>query len=137
MEIKPEIITAFREFSPVFFSVETWPDSVLDSYLCNADAETGGSGWGAYDNVCGNLKQRGMFLYAAHSLLSEYPSGYCVNGVNADAKSQVSSKSVGDESVSFNVVSPINGGDQWLLSTQYGQQFSRLRKRAGMGAVAV
>lgn len=135
MDITPDVITAFRGFSPVFFSTETWPDNLAESFLCDADAETGGSGWGSYDDVCGNFKQRGLFLYAAHSLLSSYPDGYLSNRVYVDSKSQVSSKSVGDESASFNVAVPKTSGDQWLESTAYGQQFARLRKRAGMGAI--
>ena len=52
----------------------------------------------------------------------------------------LTSKSVGDESVTFGAatLSDISkSGDGWLASTSWGQQFMRLRKRVGMGAVAV
>jgi len=137
MEISPDVIESFRGVHHAFISESVWPSSVIESHLCDADAETGGSGWGAYEDVCGNFKQRGMFIFAAHSLLSQYPNGACVNQIDVGAKHPVASKSVGDESVSFAVVAQTQSGDAWLSSTSYGQQFMRLRRRAGMGAVAL
>lgn len=137
MEITPDVIASFRGIHVAFVSVEVWSDKLLESHLCDADAETGGAGWGEYEDVCGNFKQRGMFNFAAHSLLSTYPNGPGVNSINADGKYPTASKSVGDESSSYAVVAQANAGESWLSSTSYGQQFIRLRRRAGMGAIAV
>lgn len=141
MDITAEIITAFRAAYPAFSVVATWPDSVVDMALCEGDAETGGSGWGGYVDECHNFKQRGMFMYAAHWLAATYPNGAVDDtAMSGTAKNQVASKSVGDESVSYAVVAPQNvsdAGQGWLASTAFGQQFMRLRRRAGMGARAV
>lgn len=141
MEITAAIITAFRLAYPAFSVLATWPDPVVSMALCEGDAESGGSGWGAYEDECHNFKQRGMFMFAAHWLAATYPKGAVdTTAQSGTAKNQVSQKSVGDESVSFAVMAPASisdAGSGWLASTAFGQQFMRLRKRAGMGARAV
>ena len=134
-------IDPFREACPAFSDQAVWPDDVIEMALEEADAETGGRGWGSYKDCPKNFKRRGMFAYAAHWLASTYPSGAANQSAQSGAaKSAVASKSVGDESVSFAVAAPsgiAEGGQAWFLSTVWGQQFIRLRKRAGMGARAV
>lgn len=127
------IIDDFRIKYTAFNSIS---DPTVEMALCEADAETGGQGWGSYLNECTNFKQRGMFLYTAHYLASTYPTGdeSTMSGASVSA---VQSKSVGDESVTFAVPVSNNQGDAWLSSTSFGQQFIRLRRRAGMGARAV
>lgn len=141
MDITAEIITAFRTKVPVFSDIPTWPDLTVTTALCEGDAESGGSRWGGYVDDCHNLKQKGMFLYAAHWLTTTYPNGAAVlTAQSGKANNSITSKSVGDESVSFGsaTLSDINqAGDGWLASTSWGQQFMRLRKRVGMGAMAV
>ena len=136
MEITQEIIDAFRLVYPAF-TAPTWTDDTVSQALCEGDAETGGRGWGAYENDCHNFKQRGMFLYAAHYVSSMYPRGSA--SLAGGAKWAVSGKSVGDESTSYNNGSLANAsvGDAWLATTAFGQQWLRLRRRAGMGARAV
>lgn len=138
MEITPEIITAFRVAQPEFTDAGLWPDVTVTMALCEGDAETGGKGWGGYDSTnCQNFKARGLYLYAAHFLKSAYPQGaVCADDVKSGAKLVVSSKSVGDESISFDTsaFSKMSTGDAWLATTAYGQQWMRLRRRAGMGA---
>lgn len=133
-------IDPFREAFPAFSSATAWPDEVLILALDEADSETGGKRWGAYQNCPKNFKRRGMFLYAAHWLATNYPTGAANQAAQSGALKQVvASKSVGDESVSYATVMPSNvgAGDAWLMSTAYGQQFLRLRRRAGMGAMAL
>jgi hypothetical protein len=139
ISITAEIITSFRTAYPAFSNVATWPDAVLTTALCDADAETGGSGWGAYSDECSNFKQRGMFLFAAHWLATTYPNGATdITAMNGGANQLVQSKSVGDESISYASISEgMSAGNAWLASTSFGQQFMRLRRRAGMGARAV
>ena len=75
MPITAEIIAEFRARYPQFADTAVWPDSVVSSALCEADAQTGSSRWGAYQDDCHNTKQRGMFFYACsltHSLLSQW-----------------------------------------------------------------
>lgn len=139
-DITAEIITLFRTQHPSFQSVTVWPDTVVTSGLCEGDVESGGAGWGAFGDECSNFKQRGMFFYAAHWLLSLYPSGATDPTAESGAANfAVNSKSVGDESITFNNgnLSQASVGDASLASTKWGQQFMRLRKRAGMGARVV
>lgn len=135
MNITPDIITDFRsQFNGQFSDATKWTDDLLEAILCEADAETGGSGWGAFDlGDCGNFKKRGMYYYAAHLLAFTYGDDPNT-GVGGIARLNTQSKSVGDESISYRVAAMMDAGNDALTYTIYGQQFYRLRKRAGMGA---
>lgn len=143
LEITPEIIASFRAKYQIFTDTARWPDDIVSDALCESDTETGSKRWGVYQDECHNFKQRGMFLFAAHYLITLFPSA---NGASDPTKPSVGakyttgSKSVGDESISY-VSNKGNAnllaGDEWLTTTQYGQMFLRLRRRAGMGAIAV
>ena len=131
-------IDKFREVMPAFADPVKWPDDVVEMALCEAAAETGGRGWGALDvDDCKNFKRRGMFFYAAHWLSITYNSGAGATvpgNVDAAARLNLASKSVGDESISFRITSIQNSNDDFLSLTLYGVQYLRLRRRAAMGA---
>ena len=140
IDITPEIITSFRLAQPGFTDVVTWPDTVVETALCEGDVETGGKGWGGFEDICSNFKRRGMYLFAAHYLVATYPKGASDSSqVGGSAKYATQSKSVGDESIAFanGGANNLTAGDGWLSSTSFGQQWLRLRRRAGMGARAV
>lgn len=138
MDITPEIIASFRAANTAFSNVTTYPDAMVSGALCEADAETGGKGWGGYQDECHNFKRRGMFLYACHYLAVLYPNG-AAGAISGGTKGIVASKAVGDESVSMYTGSyaGLRAGDEWLAASVFGQQWLRLRRRAGMGARAV
>lgn len=127
--------TAFGE---TFTDVKRWPDWVIEDALCEAHAETGGSGWGAYGEECDNFKWRGMKYFAAHWLFTNYVDGYDgeTGGLMlpGDARLNTQNKSVGDESIGYRVAEMTDAGSDWLTYSNFGQQFYRLRRRAGMGA---
>lgn len=134
MNITPAIVTDFRGyFAGQFSDVDVWPDHIIEDVLCEADAETGGSGWGSFSLDCNNFKRRGMYLFAAHWLTFFY-GDTPANGVGGIARLNTQSKSVGDESIAYRVASMMDAGNDALTYTVYGQQFYRLRRRAGMGA---
>lgn len=138
MVITLETISAFRisPYGLAFADTVNYPDSLVQHALCEADTETGSPRWGAYQEDCHNLKQRGMFLYAAAWLGSNYANG--INGApDLEARLNVASKSVGDESIAYRVPQMLEVNNDWLTYTAAGQQFYRLRKRVGMGARAV
>lgn len=139
MQITPEMIAAFREdpLMKAFLDAAKWPDAMITEALCEADTETGSSRWGALEIACGNFKWRGMKYYAAHWLSTNF--GALGDGAtpNPEARLNVATKSVGDEAISYRVPSMMDAGTDWLTYTNYGQQFYRLKKRAGMGAKAV
>lgn len=139
MIIDADVITDFRIWplgTQAFSDTTKFPDSLIQYALCEADGETGSSRWGTYQAECHNLKQRGLFYYAAHWLSIYYPDGVD-SDVNHEARLNVASKSVGDESISYRVPAMMEVSDDWLTWSVYGQQYYRLRKRVGMGAVAV
>lgn len=137
MEITATIVNDFRGYYPEF-AVANYPDALVTRALEAADQETGSTRWGGYTTEPASFKARGLFAYAAHSAsLAKAAARATESGMVASAPSRVASKSVGDESVSYAVPTPTASeaagiGD--LNTTIYGQEFLRLRKRAGMGA---
>lgn len=139
--ITPELIAAFRA-SQLAFSDETkWPDEIVQESFCEAFPEVGGRGWGILDITdCQNFKRRGLFYFAAHWLSVTYPSAAGATdptNIDANARLGVSAKSVGDESITYRIAAIQSASDDWLSLTNYGIQYLRLRRRAGMGARAV
>lgn len=137
MIITDEIVASFREVMKAFADPNKWSDDAIRSALCEADSETGSCRWGGFENDCHNFKRRGMFLFAAHWLSTMYGDGGDGNDPASEARLNVQSKSVGDESIAYRVPQMMDTGSDWLTYTVYGQQFWRLRRRAGMGALAV
>jgi hypothetical protein len=78
-----------------------------------------------------------MKYYAAHWLATNFGALGASATPNPEARLNVASKAVGDESIAYRVPSMMDAGTDWLTYTNYGQQFYRLKKRAGMGAKAV
>lgn len=139
MDITTDVIVDFRTWplgGQAFSDTVKFPDSLIQYALCEADTETGSRRWGGYVAECHNLKQRGMFYYAAHWLSVYYPDGLD-SDVNQEARLNVATKSVADESISYRVPAMLEVNNDWLTWSVYGQQFYRLRKRVGMGALAV
>lgn len=143
MEITAQIVSEFREFYPEFNKKIDWSDAILTKFLSLADEETNSSRWGNYtkSGVTYTLKKQGMFAYAAHRVVLQARATQIVrNGGVAPGPSQVQSKTVGDESITYVAAVPdynqsVAAGD--LRATIYGVEFSKLRNRAGMGAVVV
>ena len=139
MNIDIDIITDFRTWPlgmNAFGDTTKFPNSLIQYALCEADSETGSRRWGVYQSECHNLKQRGMFYYAAAWLTTFFPDGNDAP-VAGEARLNVASKSVGDESIAYRVAAMMDAGNDFLTYTVFGQQFYRLRKRVGMGALAV
>ena len=139
MDITADVIQSFRAWplANSFFSDTTkYPDSVVIFALTRGDSETGGRGWGAYQDQLKNFKQQGMFYFACLILQTYYPNGVD-GGLDGDARLNTASKTVGDESVAYRVPEMMEVGNDWMTYTVFGQEFFRLRKRAGMGARVV
>jgi len=134
------MIASFRTRQPAFADNTKWPDSVVEQALCDGIMETNQKRWGVYADECRNFRQRGIFLFAAHWLALTYltQAGATDPGnINSSARLNLSGKSVGSESVQYRITEMQDTGDDWLSTTHYGVQFYRLRRRAGMGMVAV
>jgi hypothetical protein len=139
VDINADVVAAFRESMAAFTSDLDWPSDIVEQALFEADAETGGAGWGAFKNEPRNFKRRGMFYYAAHWLASTYvdQTAADASNISPSARLNVSSKSVGDESLTYRVTAMEETSTDWLTLTNYGVQYLRLRKRAAMGARVV
>lgn len=140
MQITAEIVASFRAVQLAFTDTTKWPAGVVQEALCEADAETGSSRWGAYEDECHNLKRRGLFYFAAHWLSLTYPTGAGATdptNIPSTARLNVAAKSVGDESIQYRITAIQETENDWLSLTNYGVQFLRLRRRVGMGAKAV
>ena len=134
-----DLIPSFRLAQPAFSDPAVWPDAVITGALCEADVETGGRDWGPFVDICSNFKRRGMYFFAAHWLATTYVQGNASDPsqISPTARLNVANKSVGDESLSYRITAIQDTANDWLSLTNYGVQFLRLRRRAGMGARAV
>lgn len=140
MDIDSATVDLFRAVQRAFKDSVKWPEEVVLSALYEADAETGGAGWGAFDVPPSNFKQRGMFFYAAHWLVITYntPKGACEpSNIDSIARLNIAAQSVGDESITYRVGGIQDTEDDWLSLSNYGVQYLRMRRRAGMGARVV
>ena len=131
MEISEDIICDFRRFFPPFSDRNNWPSEIIRQQMIEADCITGGRCWGKFNiDDDHNLKKRGMYFYTAHLLA--YFFGNSANdptNVEASARLNIASKSVGDESVSYRITAMESTIDDAISTTVYGVQFMTLRRR--------
>lgn len=140
MKITQEVIADFRRFLPPFSDATAWGSDVVMMQLIEADAMTGGSGWGSFNiDEDRNLKKRGMYYLAAHYLVSYYGKDGATDptDVRPDARLNPASKQVGDMSVTYRISSIEETVTDYLSTTIYGTKFLELRKIAGCSIVAV
>ena len=137
MTITDTIICNFRDYYPEFLDSGRFIDAMVKQALQSADQETGSTRWGSYTADPASLKARGLFAFARHTLVLRAAVRNAVSNSQVPTSAdKVQSKSVASESISYAVPTPtfsesIATGD--LSTTIYGQEFMRLRKRAGMG----
>lgn len=117
------------DFKIRFPEFEEIPDSRIQFWLDDAQLEVGESAWD-------DLYEKGVMLLSAHFL--------SIDQINQDddesgggVTGNVTSRSVGDVSVSFAKSSSDSSSDDWYLQTSYGTEYLRLKKRVGMGIVAI
>ena len=116
------------DFKIRFLEFGSIPDSRVQLWLDDALLEVGESAWG-------DLYEKGVFLLAAHFLsLDQINQGEDESG---GVTGNVTSRSVGDVSVSFAKATSDSSSDDWYLQTSYGSEYLRLKKRVGMGIVAI
>jgi hypothetical protein len=115
----------FKIRYPEFSEVD---DSRVQFMLDDAALEVSETRWDT-------LYEKGSMALAAH-LLSISQS----NSEDDDSggeEGNLTSKSIGDVSYSFAKATSESSSDDWYLSTSYGAEYLRLKKRVGMGIVAV
>ena len=117
--------TDFKIRFPEFVAI---PDARIQFWLDDAELEVSESAWDA-------LYEKGSMSLAAHLLAIDISN----NDEDGDSggEGNVASKSIGDVSVSFAKATVDDVSDDWYLSTSYGTEYLRLKKRVGMGIMAV
>ena len=122
MEISEDIICDFRRFFPPFSDRNNWPSEIIRQQMIEADCITGGRCWGKFNiDDDHNLKKRGTYFFGN--------SANDPTNVEASARLNIASKSVGDESVSYRITAMESTIDDAISTTVYGVQFMTLRRR--------
>jgi hypothetical protein len=118
--------TDFKVRFPEFVTIA---DARIQIFLDLSVLEVGEGAWGT-------LYEEGVFLLAAHQLQLDLnrQAGSTTGGASV---SNVESRSIGDVSVSFGSINSDSVSATWYNSTVYGQNYLRLKRRMGMGMVAV
>lgn len=139
MKITDEIIADFRRFLKAFRDEVKWCDEVIRLQLIEADVMTGGRLWGAFDiDDDANWKKRGMYYLAAHYLVSYYGSSASdPTAISSEARLNVSSQQVGDESVTYRITEMEPTVTDFISTTIYGVKFLEIRKHICVGAIAL
>lgn len=139
VDITAEVIEDFRRFLPAFSDPTKWPEESVLSALEEGDVKTGGSCWGQFVlRSYRSSKRRGMYFYAAHLLASYYGSdGTDRSNVSSEARLNISSQQVGDESVTYRVTEMEPTVTDFISTTIYGVRFLELRRSVTCGIVAV
>lgn len=125
MAINP---TDFKARYPEFVSV--LDARVQTPHLDDAVLEVGAGAWGT-------LYERGVFLLTAHTLAMDPSIEDDIDGGDTVDDSRITSRKVGDVAVSFSRGASASSDEDWYLQTRYGSDYLRLKKRVGIGMVAV
>lgn len=139
LDVTEAVVQDFRAHFPEFSDKTVWPTGRLRDHLRVAADETESTRWGNYVGEPPNFRARGVFNFAAHrAVLTRATERAVANGQTPAAPAQVVSRQVGDESIQYAAPTPENSASAasvgGLRATIYGQEFLRLRRRAGTGA---
>lgn len=120
--------SAFRAAFPEFADTTLYPDGQLDFWAAFAEQMISECRWGT-------MYANGVFLYVAHQLKLSRANASATGAAALMPQGNVSSKTVGDVSVSYESTndSSLNAG-HWGL-TLYGRQYIQLARMFGVGAV--
>lgn len=111
----------FEEFDEV-------DDSKIQFWMDDAVLEVGESAWDT-------LYEKGVMLLTAHLLSIDLSNQD--EDESGGVTGNVTNRSVGDVSVGLAKATPDSSSDDWYLQTSYGSEYLRLKKRMGMGIVAM
>lgn len=134
----PFLLTDFKKFYPQFSELPELPDLILEQFIGMANAYINIDRWKSTWTL-------GMCLFVAHFstlyLQTFAEPNAAANQVMsaAQAKGLITSKSVGDVSVSYDFSSAVNGLDGWAnwTSTAFGIQLASFAKILGKGNMYV
>lgn len=124
---------------PAFSDSLKYPTGIVARELAQADWKTGGSCWGGFElGDYSNIKRMGMFYLAAHYIVSMYGNDASdITKVNPEARLNVASQTVGDESVSYRISAIEPTVTDFLSTTIYGTRYLELLQNVSAGIWAV
>jgi hypothetical protein len=117
----------FKIRYPEFVAVD---DSRIQFWMNDAVFEVGEAAWGT-------LYEKGVMLLTAHLLFVDQENQGTGSGSGGSSMSRTTMRKVGDVSESFARAAADNATDDWYLQSTYGSEYLRLKRRKGMGAIAV
>lgn len=128
-----DAIDKFKARYPKLISAFTISDDTLQVFLEESAIEISKCAFGAY-------YKKALFTLTAHNLvLEEYANASALDPASANAAftavGGISSASVGDVSLSRNLAAGDNSSEGNLQATLFGQEFLRVRKKMGTGAL--
>jgi len=128
-----DAIDKFKLRYPKLIAAFTISDDTLQVHLEEASIEVSKCAFGAY-------YKKALFSLTAHNLtIEEYANAAALDPASAQAAytavGGISSASVGDVSVTRNLVAEITESAGNFNSTIFGQEFLRLRNKMGKGAL--
>jgi hypothetical protein len=119
--------TIFKTRYPEFLAIA---DARVALFIADAELEIDFDRWGSW-------YERGIAALAAHFLAISKATA--ASGGSLGSLGPVSSRSIGDVSVSFGTASGTVSGlsDDYYKASPYGQEYLRLMSLVGIGAVVV
>lgn len=123
-------VAAFRKSFPEFNDTEKYPTPMVNFWVGLATAMVDSSRWGTQWNT-------GVSLYVAHelTLARQNVQAASVGGAPGQQGGIASQKTVGGVSVQYDPQTSTEKDAGWWNKTTYGQQFYRLARIFGAGAV--
>lgn len=126
-------IDKFKLRYPKLVSAFSIDDGTIGVFLEEANIEVSQCAFGAY-------YQKALFSLTAHNLtIEEYANAAALDPASAGAAftavGGISSASVGDVSVTRNLVTDLSESAGNFTATIFGQEFLRLRNKMGKGAL--
>lgn len=139
-DIDSAMISEFRAFYPEFTDATKFSDPLVLRALGVSFDEGGGIHWGQWvdPNLPYSLWKRAIYALTAF-YIQLWLGGQQANGA-AVTPMLVANKSIRDESTGNAVPQAVTGAsynDYLFTVSPYGMEWLRLRRRAGMGAMAV
>ena len=133
-----DFLEIYPNFEGILSDSTVFPQPVIDMYIQFAQDCVSQRRWG-------NQWKLGMCLFLAHfftiHLQAQFPENATAQEVLSygQSKGLITSKSVGDVSVSYDFSAAVQGVESWgqFNTTSYGLQFANLAKLLGKGGMYV
>lgn len=124
------VIATFRANFPEFASTSVYPDAQITFWATLAEAQV-------VRNVWCDLWSTGVQLYVAHeiTLAAQNVQAAAAGGSPGQSGGIANSKAVGAVNVAYDAATQTEKDAGWWNRTTYGQQFIRLARLFGAGAI--